>query len=745
MIKINSNIIKLLLTLLISFYLQNLLANNSPTLLKKNTEKKEKLREEELVTKDLNIDDLMINQFINLQLVKSIFPEATSYGKIDTKTLSVPIYKENEEIGFLFETFDVTRGLGYSRRPFHLAVGIDKKGILRNVKLLKHVEPIAILGRTDQDFINYLKQYKNIDLKSGISLTLELTGADIEGDSVAMRETAGDVESLTKIDGISRTTTSSLLFMDAIMRGARKVARQKNIILDENDLGNYVDLETYKPQLWNDLIKDSSLGKLNIKVEEVQNKFEAMNTKPPRFLRFEKPNSDFANMYFSAISPAGIGINILGRRWFDQYISAGRNVDDQVFYIAFEGDLWRKIDNRISNSINKGNIMISQDDKEIIINNSLFKELPFNHAKKGPSLAGQGLLYFSSKYNFNPHLPFKLIYKIKNEEDKFINFVLNYKLPDPYRLKSFSSNINDKKKLKTFFKIFNNNKYETVISCITVISVIFIFLFSQTLSKNRKLFSYIRVLFLGWVTLLIGLYYGGQISVIHLVNLFKTIIYGGDSLITFFIEPMIFIFGVTTIVSLFFIGRTLFCGWLCPFGALQELLSTFAKKVGIKQYSIRKKLDDNLRYIKYFLLFIILILGILELEAVNKFYTIEPFKTVITLRFMAPISAIFWAISLLIISLVIERFFCRFLCPLGAGLAILGNFRLLKFLKRRQECGNPCLACNKICPTGAINKSGEIVMSECLGCLDCQVMYNDYKKCPPLVKISKRGIVENKA
>ena len=78
----------------------------------------------------------------------------------------------DKEIGFLFETFDVTRGLGYSRRPFHLAVGVDTKGILRNVKLLKHVEPIAILGRTDEDFIRYLKQYKDIDLRSGISLTL---------------------------------------------------------------------------------------------------------------------------------------------------------------------------------------------------------------------------------------------------------------------------------------------------------------------------------------------------------------------------------------------------------------------------------------------------------------------------------------------------------------------------------------------------------------------------------------------
>ena len=56
--------------------------------------KKEKLREEDLVTKEVNIDDLMINKFINLELVKSIFPEATSYGDVDLSTLSVPIFKE---------------------------------------------------------------------------------------------------------------------------------------------------------------------------------------------------------------------------------------------------------------------------------------------------------------------------------------------------------------------------------------------------------------------------------------------------------------------------------------------------------------------------------------------------------------------------------------------------------------------------------------------------------------------------
>ena len=71
------------------------------------------------------------------------------------------------------------------------------------------------------------------------------------------------------------------------------------------------------------------------------------------------------------------------------------------------------------------------------------------------------------------------------------------------------------------FKYFEQNKLEIIISCFTILFVSLIFIFSQTLSKKRKIFSYLRVSFLIWITFIIGLYYGGQISVIHLVNLFK--------------------------------------------------------------------------------------------------------------------------------------------------------------------------------------------------------------------------------
>jgi NosR/NirI family nitrous oxide reductase transcriptional regulator len=95
--------------------------------------------------------------------------------------------------------------------------------------------------------------------------------------------------------------------------------------------------------------------------------------------------------------------------------------------------------------------------------------------------------------------------------------------------------------------------------------------------------------------------------------------------------------------------------------------------------------------------------------------------------------AIFWVGILLIIGLFIERAYCRILCPLGASLAIFGKVRMFNFLHRRIECGNPCKACNIECPTQAIKLDGKIDMNECFQCLDCQVMYFDKHKCPPLV------------
>ena len=118
---------------------------------------------------------------------------------------------------------------------------------------------------------------------------------------------------------------------------------------------------------------------------------------------------------------------------------------------------------------------------------------------------------------------------------------------------------------------------------------------------------------------------------------------------------------------------------------------------------------------------------------------IEPFKTVITLRMQRAWPFVVYALVLIAAGLFVERAFCRFLCPLGAVMAIGGKLRWFMPLKRRPECGNPCQLCSKRCPIQAIEPSGAINMDECFYCLDCQIIYNDATVCPPLVNEAKRN------
>jgi len=84
--------------------------------------------------------------------------------------------------------------------------------------------------------------------------------------------------------------------------------------------------------------------------------------------------------------------------------------------------------------------------------------------------------------------------------------------------------------------------------------------------------------------------------------------------------------------------------------------------------------------------------------------------------------------------LFVERFYCRYLCPLGAALAIPGKLRMFEWLKRYKECGKPCQICANECMVQAIHPEGNINVNECLYCLHCHTLYSDHNKCPVMMK-----------
>jgi polyferredoxin len=117
---------------------------------------------------------------------------------------------------------------------------------------------------------------------------------------------------------------------------------------------------------------------------------------------------------------------------------------------------------------------------------------------------------------------------------------------------------------------------------------------------------------------------------------------------------------------------------------------------------------------------------------------LEPFKTAITMKFLCEWPFVLYAGILLFAGLFIERFYCRYLCPLGAALAIPARMRMFEWLKRYRECGGECHVCARTCTVQAIHPLGQINPNECIYCLKCQANYFDYDACLHLKKRAAR-------
>ena len=269
-----------------------------------------------------------------------------------------------------------------------------------------------------------------------------------------------------------------------------------------------------------------------------------------------------------------------------------------------------------------------------------------------------------------------------------------------------------------------------------------ILFFQDWLVERTVLFHRLRVAYLFFTVFFIGYYCSAQLSVINLLAFFHSL-GGGFSWDTLLIEPVVFLLWAFVAISILLWGRGVYCGWLCPFGAAQDLISKLATRLGYEGYLIPQMVHERLWAIKYFILIALVGLSLDSMVSAAKLAEVEPFKTTFILRFMREPIFVVYAVALLAVSAVNSKFYCKYLCPLGAGLSFVTRFRIFDWLRRRKECGKPCQSCGHQCQIAAIKPTGEIIDNECHYCLECQVTYWDEHHCPPLVE--KRKKRESKA
>lgn len=215
---------------------------------------------------------------------------------------------------------------------------------------------------------------------------------------------------------------------------------------------------------------------------------------------------------------------------------------------------------------------------------------------------------------------------------------------------------------------------------------------------------------LRWVALVatflyLGWFDGGFLSISHITAVISV----GPAV---FLEDIpLLLFVVFTVVTTLLVGRV-FCGFLCPFGVLQD----FLEKVVPRKFKreLPRALHERLYLVKYVCLAAILLPALAGSRA-SIFSFFEPFGTV----FFLSSSILLWVIAggVLIASAIVPRFYCRYACPLGAALAVAST--VSPFRIRRVEHCDHCKVCEQVCPTGAI-EGPRIDFRECVRCNICE-------------------------
>ena len=683
--------------------------------------------------------------WVKKEVAKEFFPKVTKLGRLEGDPPTVSVFSKGELVGYLFVTKDITSSKGYASLTFDMLVGLRLDGKLAGAKVLGHQEPIIGMYTPDGQLIlpKFTSQYKDLDIRVPTKVNLLRT----EGEG--------------SIDGISSATVSAVLFNGAILRAARIVALSKGLRLNDKPV---VDIVNFEKKNFYDLVSDGSISRLTLKLEDLK---KLGVTKPKilnrsgvadiyRYKALFKGDTPVAakqkevkkgykdtdrnlavDLYVAPVVTPTIGRNLLGDKWYDIFV-AGRDPEEMSIVITTLGRYALDGEPEIASG-NFKRLAVIQNNERYPIEKSQFRNLGFLHGEDKPFFAEAGL-YRIPAGNINPVEPWKLELLIESEipsENKKI--YVDYHLSNNYIIQPDGLKKIANKDEPIWYAAWESQRKNIIILSFSLLILSLALIKMEKLTFNNNFRQIFRNIYLLWILIWLGWEAGGQVTILSILT-WVTAPISQPSWNTLLSDPLLIVLMSYVIVTFFVWGRGVFCGWLCPFGALQELIANIGKFLKIKQIKIPEKYNKASLNIKYIILLTLFVTCFIAPNFLNLGSEIEPFKTAISMKFNREWYYVIYAVLLLAIGLFIERFFCRFICPLGAFMAIGGKLRIFNsFLKRRNECGSPCKLCSNECPIDAIEKNGKINMNECFYCLDCQSLYYNDHKCPPLVIVRKKS------
>ncbi len=621
--------------------------------------------------------------------------------------------------GYVIQSEAISPLPGFSGASINIMVLLDMDGGFIDVKLLNHNEPIFVSGLGEAPFRQFLEQYR------GLSINTPIT--------IGTNYGSGGGGSLVYLDGVTKATASVRIAHESIMAAAREVARQKL-----KGIARPQEKVVVKPDLdmnftWPELVEQGLARHVVTTHGEVRAEFEGTTWQSDDPFPDATDSDPFIDLWIVDVTAPSVAKAVMGPRMLRDWQRLGDiSPDDQTLLLIEAGDHGLVSEDFVRNTAPSW-IEAKQDEFPVsVMDADLLIDL-----KPGVPDGKAIVLRLDRRLGFNPVRDWQLSLLAVRQHGMLqpelgqARFSWTVSADD-----RFFDILTPPKPLSPFESALVNRRTDLIILVLFLELVFLLMLFNRHFVQ-RAHYRLTRFSVLAMTLGFIGWWGQGQLSILTPIATLSAVM-AGKSLSFLLYDPFSLVIWIAAIIGFFIWGRALFCGWLCPFGAMQEFVGAIAKRLGVRQLTVSGMWDRRLKFLKYVVLAGLIATLLYRPEQVETAAEVEPFKTAISVFFQREWYYVFYAVICLLASAVVFKAYCRYLCPLGALMALGGWLRLTPWITRRAECGSPCQLCKVKCEYKAIKPSGKVDYSECFGCLECVEIYEDRNKCVPLIVADKK-------
>lgn len=627
-------------------------------------------------------------------------------------------------VGWVFESIDLAPIPGFEGTPYNLLIQIDTTGQLLDVELLRQHEPVFLSGLGEAPLRDFLAQY------AGLNLSQSITVSTAYSDRSNTRQSQSD---RVVLDGVTKATASVRIANQTVLTAALAVARAQLGFAGpaQHTPPAEVREDRFEVRSFAQLLADGSIARLRLTHADVEALFAGTDG-AGLDSSDASPDALVAELYVAYLNAPTLGRAILGDAGYTHlrgFLEPGQH----AWWVATAGP-----DSLIDTHFVRGT---SPERLSLQQHGTPFELRDFDTAPApppgAPALNAALVLRTSPLSGLDPAAEQTFELSFTRQRGQILpqrihrSATLAYTPPaDYFRLPPAP--------LPEWLIAWRERVVELSTIGLALLMLSIALTRPRWLSRSARRLRIFRLGFLAFTLIYIGWMAQGQLSIVQITGAIKTLA-AGHALTSFLYDPVSLLIMAFTLLSFFVWGRGSFCGWLCPFGALQEFAAMLGARLGLRARRLPPRVALALDRGRYGILLALVLSAALAPAMAERLVEVEPFKTAITVGFDRAWPFVLYALGLLALGAVYYKFFCRYLCPLGAAMVIGGKLRLLDWLPRRAECGQPCQTCRHRCAYDAIDRNGSIRYNDCFQCLDCVGIYHDEARCAPLLLYRRKG------